>query len=185
VSGEISTEGDTYDSHTQEWIPCRSFCQMAGLLALYRRNADRGRRFLAQPSRRDALSPGSLSLRPTAHLRSFNTPKRTWEPRRNVRCIASADWFANPIQPSNRLICIRAIRAIVDYGSPTKVGLEVFSLPSPPILRGSMFTFTCIAGGLIIACTVFALLVPSGPVVTLSDIARRMETKRRSPQSEL
>jgi hypothetical protein len=38
-----------------------------------------------------------------------------------------------------------------------------------------MFTFACIAGGLIVASTVFALIVPSGPEVTLSDIARRME----------
>jgi hypothetical protein len=45
-----------------------------------------------------------------------------------------------------------------------------------------MFTFACIAGGLIIASTVFALLVPSGPVVTLSDIARRIETRHRSPR---
>jgi hypothetical protein len=43
-----------------------------------------------------------------------------------------------------------------------------------------MFAFACIAGGLIIACTVFALLVPSGPDVTLSDIARQMETMARS-----
>ncbi len=44
-----------------------------------------------------------------------------------------------------------------------------------------MFTFACIASGLIIASTVFALIVPSGPAVTLSDIARQMETKRRLP----
>jgi hypothetical protein len=44
-----------------------------------------------------------------------------------------------------------------------------------------MFTFACIAGGLIIASTVFALLVPSGPVVTLSDIARKLEAKHRPP----
>ena len=36
-----------------------------------------------------------------------------------------------------------------------------------------MFAFACIAGGLIVACTVFALLVASGPEVTLSDIARQ------------
>ena len=30
-----------------------------------------------------------------------------------------------------------------------------------------MFTFACIASGLIIASTVFALIVPSGPAVTL------------------
>jgi hypothetical protein len=43
-----------------------------------------------------------------------------------------------------------------------------------------MFAFACIAGGLIIACTVFALLVPSGPVVTLSDIARQLDAMHRS-----
>jgi hypothetical protein len=151
----------------------------AGLLALYRRNADRGRRLLAHPSRHDALSSGKA--RPTAHLRSFDTVKRSWEPRRNVRRIASADWFANPTRPSNALMSIRAIR-FIDSGSPTKVGLETFCLVSPPILGAFMFTFACIAGGLITACTVFALLVPSGTVVTLSDIARRMETKHRSPR---
>jgi hypothetical protein len=77
---------------------------------------------------------------------------------------------------------VEAIRAIVDSGSPTKVGLEIFCLPLPPILGGSMFTFACIAGGLIIASTVFALIVPSGPEVTLSDIARQMETRHRSPR---
>jgi hypothetical protein len=76
---------------------------------------------------------------------------------------------------------VEAISAIVDSGSPTKVGLEIFCLPLPPIVGGSMFTFACIAGGLIIASTVFALIVPSGPEVTLSDIARRMETRHRSP----
>jgi hypothetical protein len=77
---------------------------------------------------------------------------------------------------------VKAISAIVDSGSPTKVGLEIFCLPLPPIRGGFMFTFACIAGGLIIASTVFALLVPSGPVVTLSDIARQMEAKYRSPR---
>jgi hypothetical protein len=43
-----------------------------------------------------------------------------------------------------------------------------------------MLIFAFIAGGLIIACTVFALLVPLAPEVTLSDIARRMETLHRS-----
>jgi hypothetical protein len=43
-----------------------------------------------------------------------------------------------------------------------------------------MFTFACIAAGFIVASTVFALLVPAGPDVTLSDIARKMETMRRS-----
>jgi hypothetical protein len=43
-----------------------------------------------------------------------------------------------------------------------------------------MFAFACIAGGLIVACTVFALLVPSGPEVSLSDIARQLETMHRS-----
>jgi hypothetical protein len=75
---------------------------------------------------------------------------------------------------------VEAISAIVDSGSPTKVDLEIFCLPLPPILGGSMFTFACIAGGLIIASTVFALIVRSGPEVTLSDIARQMETRHRS-----
>ena len=39
-----------------------------------------------------------------------------------------------------------------------------------------MLTFACIAGDLIVASTVLALLVPAGPAVTLSDIARQMET---------
>jgi hypothetical protein len=43
-----------------------------------------------------------------------------------------------------------------------------------------MFAFACIAGGLIVACTVFALLVLSGPEFTLSDIAQQMETMHRS-----
>jgi hypothetical protein len=43
-----------------------------------------------------------------------------------------------------------------------------------------MVVFACIAGGLIVACTVFAILVPSGPEVTLSDVARRMEKMARS-----
>jgi hypothetical protein len=41
-----------------------------------------------------------------------------------------------------------------------------------------MFTFACIAGGFILASTMIALLAPSGPQVTLSDIARRMENMR-------
>jgi hypothetical protein len=44
-----------------------------------------------------------------------------------------------------------------------------------------MVAFACIAGGFIVACTVFAVLLPSGPEVTLSDIARQMETMHRSP----
>jgi hypothetical protein len=49
-----------------------------------------------------------------------------------------------------------------------------------------MFAFNCIAGGLIVASTVFALLVPSSPKVTLSDIARQTETLHRSqPHNEL
>lgn len=160
MSGEISTEGDTYDTHTQEWILCRSFWQD-------------GRPVDSTPSKwRQRLQIFGRSL----------LLKRSWEPRRNVRCIASADWFPNPTRSSNRLMRVRTIHVIVDSGSPTKVGRDTFCLPSPPILRGSMFTFACIAGGLILACTVFALLVPSGPVVTLSDIARRMDTKRRSPR---
>jgi hypothetical protein len=43
-----------------------------------------------------------------------------------------------------------------------------------------MFAFACIAGGLIVACTLFALLVLSGPECTLSDIAQQMETMHPS-----
>jgi hypothetical protein len=70
--------------------------------------------------------------------------------------------------------------ASVGSGAPTKVGLEIICLQLPPIIGGPMLTFACIVGGLIIASTVFALLVPSGPAVTLSDIARQMETMHRS-----
>jgi len=49
-----------------------------------------------------------------------------------------------------------------------------------------MFTFACIAGGFIVASSVFALFVPSGPEVSLSDIARQIETMHRSqPHNEL
>jgi hypothetical protein len=60
------------------------------------------------------------------------------------------------------------------------VPASVICLALPPIIRGAMFVFACIAGGLIVGCTVFALLVPSGPEVTLSDIARQMEAVHRS-----
>jgi len=43
-----------------------------------------------------------------------------------------------------------------------------------------MFMFACIAGGLIVASTVLALLAPAGPKGTLSDIARQMEMMHRS-----
>jgi hypothetical protein len=43
-----------------------------------------------------------------------------------------------------------------------------------------MFTFACIAGGFIVASSVFALFGPSGPKVSLSDIARQIETMHRS-----
>jgi hypothetical protein len=43
-----------------------------------------------------------------------------------------------------------------------------------------VFTFACIAGGVIVVSTVFALLVPAGPDVTLSDVAQKMEIMRRS-----
>ena len=74
---------------------------------------------------------------------------------------------------------VEVLGASLGSGSP-KVGLEVVCLPLPPIIGGPVVTFAFIVGGLIIVCTVFALLVPSGPVVTLSDIARRMETLHRS-----
>jgi hypothetical protein len=43
-----------------------------------------------------------------------------------------------------------------------------------------MLVFACIASGLIVACTVSALLLPSGPKVSLSDIARELETIHRA-----
>jgi hypothetical protein len=43
-----------------------------------------------------------------------------------------------------------------------------------------MFIVACIVGGLIVASTIFALFVASGPEVTLSDIARQMDTMHRS-----
>ena len=44
-----------------------------------------------------------------------------------------------------------------------------------------MFAFACIAGGLIVACTVFALFVPAGPEVTLSATwLDKLETMHRS-----
>jgi hypothetical protein len=87
---------------------------------------------------------------------------------------------ANPTRPSDRLTSVEVLGASLGSGSPTKVGLEIVCLPLPPIIGGPMLIFAFIAGGLIIACTVFALFVPSGPVVTLSDIARQMETLHRS-----
>src|ERR1700677_2928592 len=70
--------------------------------------------------------------------------------------------------------------ASVASGSATRPALEVICLLLPPIIRGPMFAFACIAGGFIVACTVFALLVPSGPEVTLSDIARQLEAMHGS-----
>jgi hypothetical protein len=43
-----------------------------------------------------------------------------------------------------------------------------------------VITFAWIVCGLIVASSLFALLVPSGPEATLSDVARQMETMRRS-----
>jgi hypothetical protein len=48
-----------------------------------------------------------------------------------------------------------------------------------------MLIFASIVGGLVVASTVVALLVPSGPKVTLSDIARNMDNMHRSqPHNE-
>jgi hypothetical protein len=60
---------------------------------------------------------------------------------------------------------------LVLYTSAVRCGLSKTAV----ILRGPMFIFVCIAGGLILASTVLALLVSSGSRVTLSDIALRME----------
>jgi hypothetical protein len=48
------------------------------------------------------------------------------------------------------------------------------------VIGDLMFTFDCIAGGLILVSSVFALLVSATPNVSLSDIARQMETMHRS-----
>jgi hypothetical protein len=71
---------------------------------------------------------------------------------------------------------------VMDAGvvSGSVATLSVIHFALSPIIRGPMFAFACIAGGLIVVCSVFALLVPSGPEVTLSDIARQMETMHRS-----
>jgi hypothetical protein len=53
-------------------------------------------------------------------------------------------------------------------------------LPLPQVIGGPMVLFAWIVGALIVASTLFALLAPSGPQVTLSDIARQMETTHRS-----
>ena len=52
-------------------------------------------------------------------------------------------------------------------------------LPLPQIIGDSMFIFAYVVGALIVASTVFALLVPSGPEVNLSDMARKMEKIHR------
>jgi len=47
-----------------------------------------------------------------------------------------------------------------------------------------MLIFASIVGGLVVASTVFALLIPSGPTVTLSDIARKMDNRQSRPDKE-
>ena len=66
---------------------------------------------------------------------------------------------------------IDVMDAGVASASPRRLGIEIIRLPLPPIIRGPMFAFDCIVGGLIVASTVFVLFVPSSPKVTLSDIA--------------
>jgi hypothetical protein len=84
------------------------------------------------------------------------------------------------MRASDRLITVEGVGTSVGSGSPTKVGLEMVCLPLPQTIGGPVVIFACIVGGLIVASTVLALLVPSGPAVTLSDIARQMETMHRS-----
>jgi hypothetical protein len=43
-----------------------------------------------------------------------------------------------------------------------------------------MLVFACVAGASILVCTLVALIIPSGPTVTLSDVARQMETMHGS-----
>ena len=57
---------------------------------------------------------------------------------------------------------------------------RMLCLTLPRAIRGPMFVFACIASGFIVACTIFALLVPSGPKVSLCDIARQLETIHQS-----
>jgi hypothetical protein len=75
---------------------------------------------------------------------------------------------------------VEVVGTSVGSGSPAKLRLEMVYLTLPQIIGGPMVIFACVVGGLIVASTVFALLVPSGPAVTLSDIARQMETTHRS-----
>jgi hypothetical protein len=82
---------------------------------------------------------------------------------------------SNIIEPAS----IQVMGASVASGSAARQA-QIICLAPAPIIPGLMFAFACIAGGLIVACTVLALLVPLGPEVTLSDIARQMETTHRS-----
>ena len=82
------------------------------------------------------------------------------------------------MRSNERLLLVMG--ASVASGSATRAVLGIVCLALPPIVRGPMFAFARIAGGLIVACTVFALLVPLGPEVTLSDIARQLEAMHRS-----
>jgi hypothetical protein len=67
------------------------------------------------------------------------------------------------------------IGARVGSGFETKAGLGMIGLLLSRIIGGPMLIVACIVGGLIVASTVFALFVASGPEVTLSDIARQMD----------
>jgi hypothetical protein len=68
------------------------------------------------------------------------------------------------------------IGARVGSGFKTKAGLGIIRQFLSPINGGLMFIVACIVvGGLIVASTVFALFVASGPEVTLSHIARQMD----------
>ena len=44
----------------------------------------------------------------------------------------------------------------------------------------AMLVFACVAGAFILVCTLVAFIIPTGPTVTLSDVARQMETMHGS-----
>jgi hypothetical protein len=85
----------------------------------------------------------------------------------------------NPRRAGSHLTSIRVIGAA--FGSdPNRSSREVTCLPIAQIIRGRMIIFVSVIGALVVASTVFALLIPSGAKVTLSDIAQEMDNLHRS-----
>jgi hypothetical protein len=85
----------------------------------------------------------------------------------------------NPRRAGTHLTSIRVIGAA--FGSdPNRSSREVTCLPIAQIIRGRMIIFVSVIGALVVASTVFALLIPSGAKVTLSDIAQEMDNLHRS-----